>query len=86
MKRCSKKYFCKQCRYVTFTGTMTKWPVQKPTHRMKQKHIEHHDATYIKKKTTTFVCVLHKHALFEIDKSSNVLINAQKTGGIIFKL
>jgi len=27
---------------------MTKWPVQKPTHR---KHVEHQDATYIYKKT-----------------------------------
>ena len=24
---------CKQCRYVKFKGTMTKWPVQKLTHR-----------------------------------------------------
>jgi len=24
---------------------MTKWPVQKPTHRTTQKHVEHHDAT-----------------------------------------
>ena len=28
-------------------GTMTKWPVQKPTHRTTQKHVEHHDATDI---------------------------------------
>ena len=32
---------CKQCRYVKFKGTMTKWPVQKSTHRMTQKHIEY---------------------------------------------
>ena len=36
-KRCSKKDSCKQCRYVKFNGTMTKWPVQKPTHRTTQK-------------------------------------------------
>ena len=28
LKRCSKKE-CKQCRYVKFKGTMTKWPVQR---------------------------------------------------------
>ena len=34
LKRCSKKDCCKQCRYVKFNGTMTKWPVQKPTQDM----------------------------------------------------
>ena len=29
--RCSNKECCKQCRYVMFKGTMTKWPVQKLT-------------------------------------------------------
>jgi len=33
--------------YVKFKGPMTKWPVQKPTHRTTQKHAEHHDATDI---------------------------------------
>ena len=42
-----KKEFCKQCRYDKFKGTMTKSPVQKPTHRTTQKHAEHHDATDI---------------------------------------
>jgi len=28
---------------------MTKWPVQKLTHRTTQKHVKHHDATDIKK-------------------------------------
>ena len=28
LKRCSKKEFGKQCRYVKFKGTMTNWPVQ----------------------------------------------------------
>jgi len=37
----------KQNRYVKFKGTMTKWPVQKPTHRTTQKHVEHHDVTDI---------------------------------------
>jgi len=36
-------------------GTMTKWPVQKPKHRTTQKHVEHQDATDIKKKKT-FLC------------------------------
>jgi len=43
MKRYSKKECCKQFRYVRFKGTMTKWPVQKPTHRTTQKHVWHHD-------------------------------------------
>jgi len=47
LKRCSKKECCKQCRYVKFMGTLTKWPVQKPTQRKTQKHVEHHDATDI---------------------------------------
>jgi len=38
--------FCKQCTYVKFKSTMTKWPVQKQTHRLTQKHV---DATDIKK-------------------------------------
>jgi len=42
MKEC-----CKQYRYVKIKGTMTKWPVQKPTHRTTQKYIEHQDATGI---------------------------------------
>jgi len=32
---------------------MTKWPVQKPTHRTTHTHVEHQDATYIQK--TLFV-------------------------------
>jgi len=27
--------------------TMTKWPVQKLTHKTTQKHLQHHDATDI---------------------------------------
>jgi len=38
---------CKQCRYIKFKGTITKWPVQKLTHRTTQKHVQHHDATDI---------------------------------------
>jgi len=30
---------------------MTKWPVQKQTHRTTQKHVEHQDATDIQKNT-----------------------------------
>jgi len=47
LTRCSNKEYCKQCRYVKFKGTMTKWPVQKLTHRTTQKHVQHHDATDI---------------------------------------
>jgi len=43
--RCSNKECCKQCRYVKFRGTMTKWPVQKLTHRKTQKHVQNHDAS-----------------------------------------
>ena len=47
LKRCSNEECCKQCRCVKFKGTMTKWPVQKLTHRTTQKHAQHHDATDI---------------------------------------
>ena len=47
MKRCSKKECCKQCRNVKFKGTMTKWPVQKLTHRTTQIHKQHYDETDI---------------------------------------
>ena len=39
MKIFSKKECCKQSKYVKFNGTMSKWSVQKPTH--KTKHVEH---------------------------------------------
>ena len=42
-----KKECCKQCRYVKFKGTMTKLPVQKPSHRTTQKHVENHDTADI---------------------------------------
>jgi len=45
LKRCSKKECCKQCRHVKCKGTMTKWPVQSPTNRTTQKHVEHQDVT-----------------------------------------
>ena len=47
LKRCSNKECCKQCRYVMFKGTMTKWPVQKLTQGTIQKLLQHHDATDI---------------------------------------
>ena len=47
LKRCSNKECCKQCRYVMFKGTMTKWPVQKLTQRTTQILLQHHDATDI---------------------------------------
>ena len=39
-----KKECCKQCRYDKCKGPMTKWPVQKQTHRTTQNHVEHRDA------------------------------------------
>ena len=43
-----RKNVVKKCRYVKFKGTVTKRPVQKPSHKTtKKKHVEHHDATYI---------------------------------------
>ena len=50
-----KKECYKQCRYVKCKGTMTKWPVQKPTHRTTRKHVKHYDATDILKKKICFV-------------------------------
>jgi len=42
---------------------MTKWPVQKPTHRTLQKHVEHQDATGIK---IVFVCVFPKIKICQV--------------------
>jgi len=47
LKRCSNIECCKQCRYVMFKGTMTKWPVQKLAQGTTQKVLQHHDATDI---------------------------------------
>ena len=47
LMRCSNKECCKQCRYVMFIGTMTKWPVQKQAQGTTQKLLQHHDATDI---------------------------------------
>ena len=47
LKRCSNNKCCKQCRYVMFKGTMTKWPVQKLAQGTTQKLLQHHDATDI---------------------------------------
>ena len=47
LKRCSNKECCKQCRYVMFKDTMTKWPVQKLAQGTTQKLLQHHDATDI---------------------------------------
>jgi len=33
LKSSPKKECCYQCRHVMFKGTMTKWPIQKQTHR-----------------------------------------------------
>ena len=50
-----KKECCKQCRHVRFKGTMTKWPVQKHTHRLAQKHVEYQDSTDIQEKTISYL-------------------------------
>ena len=34
-----EKECCKHFRHVKFKGIMTKWPVQKQTHRTTQKHV-----------------------------------------------
>jgi len=53
---------------------MTKWPVQKPAHRMTQKHEEHHDATDIKKPTKLMKGkALRKHSLHEKTAASVLL-------------
>ena len=49
---------------------MTKWPVQKPTHRPTQKHVEHQDATDIQKQyflcfSDFFLNYIFLHALFK---------------------
>jgi len=59
-----------------FKGTMTKWPVQNPTHRMTQKHVhvEHHDATDIKKQTKLMKGKApKKHSLHEKTAASVLL-------------
>ena len=66
MKRCSNKECCKQCRYVKFKGIMTKWPVQKPTHRTTQKHVEHLNATlrinyYLCFSDFSFILILYSY-------------------------
>jgi len=38
--------------YIKFKSTMTKWPVQKPTHRTTQKHIHLEEKNY-----NYFLCV-----------------------------
>jgi len=43
LKRCSNKECCKQCRYIMFKGTMTKWPVQKLAQGATQKLLQHQD-------------------------------------------
>jgi len=60
-----KKECCTQCRHVRFKGTMTKWSVQKQTHRTAQKHAEHQDATDIQNKTRFLSDFLSKKS-FEI--------------------
>jgi len=60
-----KERMCKQCRHVKFMGNMTKWTVQKQTHRTTQKHVEHQDATAIQKKLLFVFYVILKILLLK---------------------
>jgi len=53
LKRCSKTNVVNNVDMSSLRETMTQWPVQNPSHRTTQKHVEHHDATDIK--NTIFV-------------------------------
>ena len=55
-----------------FKGTMTKWPVQKPTQGTTQKLLKQHDATDIKK---TYMFVLFSDFSFLF---SFVLVNSSR--------
>ena len=60
LKICSNKECCKQSRYVKFKGTLTKWPVQKLTHRTTQKH------RHLEKKMCFLYDLLLKYDTFEV--------------------
>ena len=65
LKRYSNKECYKQCRYVKFKGTMTKWPVQKVTHRT----IQQHDKIMTQqplRKITIFLCFSEFSFLFSV--------------------
>jgi len=62
-KRCSNKECCKQCRNIKFKGTMTKWPVQKLTHKTTQKHLQHQQ-TFGKNYIFVFFCFLFLFIFF----------------------
>ena len=47
LKRCSKKNVVNNVDMSSLRAPLQKWPVQKLTYRMTQKHIQHHDATNI---------------------------------------
>jgi len=61
----SKEVCCKQSRQVKLKDAMTKWHVQKPTHRTTQKHAEHQDATDIQNKLKK--CVFFRIVLYYIN-------------------
>ena len=56
--RCSNKECCKQCRYVKFKGTMTKWPLQKLLIGL------HKDTPIINNMSHTFDSNVSKHQYF----------------------
>ena len=45
-----------------FKGTLTKWPVQKLTHRTRQKHLKHNDEHTFRK--AIFLCFSDFYFLF----------------------
>ena len=75
MKRCSNKECCKQCRYFKFKGTMTKWPVQKLTHRTTQN--TYNIMTQQTFRKTIFLC------FSELAASVSGVMNVNVTGTIL---
>ena len=62
LKRYLTKECYKQCRYVKFKGTMTKWSVQNLTQRMTQKHVQQTRNKQLEK--TIFLCFSYQNILF----------------------
>jgi len=60
---------------------MTKWPVQKPTHRTTQKHVEHQDATDIQNKLF-FVFFSPSPWKLEEDEGEGLLKKLQSTRAV----
>jgi len=52
---------------------MTKWLVQKLTHRTTQKHVQHHDATGIMEVENNVIYTGHVKSIFNQDKLTKKL-------------